>query len=137
MSESKKGPNMLAIADAMVEDILRMTEKELLAEASEDGVDAKAELAREKEFIATAKTLAAKSRLKAAQAAVRDDRANPTVVSITDRTVDRYSKILKSGSSAALPITLAARNGSDMSESDRQKLIEDMIELGIELPKED
>ncbi|NTF08011.1 hypothetical protein G6L37_17735 [Agrobacterium rubi] len=137
MSKSKKGPNMLALADAMVEDILRMTEEELLAEASEDGVDAKAELAREREFIATAKTLAAKSRLKAAQAAVRDDRDNPTVVSMTDRTVDRYSKILKSGSSAALPITLAARNGSDMSESDRQKLIEDMIELGIELPKED
>jgi len=137
MSDKKESPTMLALADAMVEDILSMTEEELLAEAREDGVDLKANLARERELFGKAKVHAAKSQLRAAQAAVRDSKVSPTVVPMSGRVVERYNNILKSGSSGSLPITLAARNGSEMSESDRQKLIEDMIELGIELPKED
>lgn len=135
MVEKEKPSEMEALRDALVEDILSMTDEEILAEAKEDNVDVDADLRRFRTLFEAGNKIAAKAKLKAAQAAVANN-VFSNVTSIDPAKYVRYDAALRAGKIGASQLTLAARNGSELSDADRRKIIEDLIELGIS-PDED
>lgn len=134
MAEKDKAPDMEALREALIENILSMTDEEILAEAKEDNVDVDAELLRFRSLFEETKRIAAKGKLKAARAAVANDVFSKVVPIERGERFAKYEAALKAGKLGMSELTLAARNGGDLSEEDRRKLIEDMIELGIPLP---
>lgn len=119
----------LALADILVEDILNMSDQEVLVEAAEDGISPDEALARVKGLFKAAETTLSKAKLKAARAAVDEDRQRASVVRLEAKDIEKYRKAIQSGDG----LTLAARNGTHMSTNDELNLIEDMIELGINI----
>jgi len=119
----------LALADILVEDILNMSDSEVLAEAKDDGISPDEALARVKGRFKAAETNLSKAKLKAARAAVDNDRQRANVVRLETKDIERYRKAIRHGDG----LTLAARNGTHMSTNDELNLIEDMIELGIDI----
>ncbi|OHV82596.1 hypothetical protein [Rhizobium sp. LCM 4573] len=130
MPDRDDAAQKLALADILVEDILKMSDEEILAEAIEDGISAEDALARVKGRFKAAEADLSKAKLRAARAAVDEDRQNTNVVKLESKEViERYRKAVRSGEG----LTLAARNGTHMSTNDELNLIEDMIELGIDI----
>lgn len=123
----------LALADILVEDILNMSDQEILAEAAEDGISAADALDRVKGRFKAAETSLSKVKLMAARAAVDEDRQRSTVVKLEPKDIERYRKAIRSGDG----LTLAARNGTHMSTNDELNHIEDMLELGIDVDEKD
>ncbi|WP_179038942.1 hypothetical protein [Rhizobium leguminosarum] len=136
MPEKGKATDMEALREALIDDILSMTEEKILAEAKEDNVDLDGNLRKTKALFDQAKKSAAKGKLKAAQAAVANN-VFSNVVPMDRERFAKYDAALRTGKIGTSELTLAARNGSGLSEEDRRKLIEDMIELGIPLPDEE
>ncbi len=135
MAEKKEATDMEALRDALVENVLSMTDEEILAEAKEDNVDVDADLRRFRTLFEAGNKIAAKAKLKAAQAAVANN-VFSNVTSIDPAKYAKYDAAVRAGKIGTSQLTLAARNGSELSDADRRKIIEDLIELGIS-PDED
>ncbi|SDA86118.1 hypothetical protein SAMN03159448_03790 [Sinorhizobium sp. NFACC03] len=133
MPDRDNAAHKLALADILVEDILNMSDDEILAEAAEDGISADAAIARVKGRFKAAEASLSKAKLKAARAAVDEDRQRASVVRLESKDIERYRKAIRSGDG----LTLAARNGTHMSTNDELNLIADMIELGIDIEDKD
>jgi hypothetical protein len=135
MADNKKLPMSDAAFDAMLDDILNLSDAEIASEVAEDGLDLKEEGARGREIYRRAAENARKSKLHEAQAAVAMSRNNSNVVEFSsDEITKKYVRALSTGTLSNLPVVLAARNGGEMSEADKEKIARDLIELGIELP---
>lgn len=134
----REAPDLQALRDTLAEDLLTMSREQRAAEFAADNVDVNAEADRFDALFKAALTQSKKAKLAAAKAGLGQQKTNANVVAIqSSDLISRFDKALKSGALNSLPVTLAARSGSEMSESDRQKMIEDMIELGIQLPDEE
>lgn len=142
MSDSKNSKRVAIdrLADVLVEDILTATDAEILAEAKEDGIDPAATTARLKDVYKKALTEMRKSRLAAARAAVDNDHRggwSETVTRLDSVAArKRVEAVLKQNPETHKKLTLAARNGEGLSDSDVQSMLEDLEELGILLPED-
>lgn len=135
MADKKTLPMSDAAFGAMLEDIMSLSDEEIAAEAAEDGLEIAEEGARGREIYQRAAATARKSKLHEAQAAVALSYNNNNVIEFSsDEITKKYVRALSTGMLKNIPVVLAARNGGDMSESDKEKLARDLIELGIELP---
>lgn len=127
-------PNLLQFADAAVDDLMALSDEELLGEVREDGIDpdALAKVLREKieARIATdnkARLARAREEMNAARAA----RGSYRVVSIP---LARKQQIL--GQFAANDgqlrqrLTMAARKGEGASEREVDDILRDLLDLG-------
>jgi hypothetical protein len=135
MADKKTLPMSDAAFEAMLEDIMNLSDDEIVAEAVEDGLDIAEEGARGRDIYRRAVANARKSKLHEAQAAVAMSRNNSNVVKLSsDEITKKYVRALSTGALKNIPVVLAARNGGEMSEADKKKIAMDLIELGIELP---
>ena len=127
------------LADALVEDILGMSDEEILTEFGEDGGNAAQYAADMRERFSETVLSAKKARLAAAAAGAAASRERTShrrrdpVESALAR--ERLASALKRGTS--LPMTLAARKEEDLSDADVQGMLEDLEELGAIDPPED
>jgi len=128
---------MKAIERAMAEDILTMSDKEILAEAREEGIDPSAK-AQELRASALAMVQAAKRRrLEAARARLEGEEKGfktPAKRPPLEEIKRRFQEILQGGSANGLAI--AFRNGQQQSEEDWETLWDDLVELGLAKPDE-
>ncbi len=121
------------LAASLVDDILRMTDEEILAEVVADGEDPKQITQEAKGIFERAVTICGKSRLAAAKKAVLSDRQQGSKVLRLDPGTarQRLENILRQHSETRNKLTLAARNGDGLSDSDVLSMLENLGELGV------
>lgn len=127
------------LADALVEDILKTSDQDILAETTEDTGDPAAVAAEVRALFEKAVTKTEKARLAAAKRAVAAERDQPAVVTPFDpaKARLRLNRIIANDDpETARKLTLAARKGEGLSDDDVRGMLEDMEELGI-LPADD
>lgn len=127
------------LADALVDDILSMSDEEALAEAEDDGIDpAKVSDSLRDVFnrvvTEAGKAKLASARRDAAKSGLRDFRLVQIDTAATRR---RYDAMIAQNPKLTEDWTLAARKGSRQSERDIDTAIEDLVELGALDDEED
>jgi hypothetical protein len=130
----KKERNALdRLADALVDDILKTSDEDILTEAAEDGVDTTQLAVDMRALFDRTAMEAGKVKLAAPKQAAADARRSSTgAVRIDLSDVRRrYDAMVARDHGLAEKLTLAARNGEGQSDRDIESAIEDMSELGV------
>ena len=133
------GKELENLDGALIDDLLATPDSDFLEEVKASGRDPRAAADRVRAIVAKGGTLAAKSKLRAAKAAVAASRARS--VHIPSHLDAAHARQLLKELSANDPefrkkMTLAARNEEELSDEDILGIIEDLRELGV-LPDED
>ena len=129
---------LLRLADAMADDVLKVSDAELLAEAAEDGEDPQALAAAMRRHFDQIESETGKARMAAARAALNAQQLRPEAISQLDpaNARRRLQQALAQSPETARKLTLAARKGEDLSDDDVLAILEDLADLGI-LPPHD
>lgn len=121
------------LADAFVNDILKASDEDILAEAQEEYGDSARAAQHVNELINKAKSVVGKDKLAAARASFEQDRLTRQCNAV-DLPLERKRKIIQEFAAADTEqhtsLTLAARMGGNLSESDLDALLEALFELG-------
>ena len=126
------------LVQSMVEDILDTPDDEILAEYRAEGGDVGKLVSQMRVRLEAEKLKARKGRLAAARAGLAASRAplpRPSLGSTQDARV-RLAQALAACSPSAR-LTLAARNESELSDADVLGMLEDLAELGIDVPDDE
>lgn len=110
---------ILNLEDALVEDLLTMSDDELMADSHEIGMDVEQEAMHMRQLIERA---AAKARMAAAKAEMAEYRARGA-------TGARSAGARPANDLNEARLTLAARNGRDQTEADIKTVAADLAEL--------
>lgn len=135
MTENKKSAReaLDRLADAFVEDILNMSDEDILAEFREDHGDPDQHEKELRELFEESVMIANKQRLAEAKAGVAASRRTTSAPSASDdiNEVRKRLRLIFEAPNEAQQLTLAARNQkeSDMSDADARTLLEDLEEL--------
>ena len=120
------------LADALVEDILNASDEEMLAEARHDHADPDAVVTAMRVQFEKAVLAAGKARLDAARAAVAGLRPAGAVTRLAPAEArQRLERAMTQDPETARKLTLAARKGEGLSDSDVTGMLEDLAELGL------
>ena len=138
--DSKKERESLdRLANALVDDILEISDEELLAEVLDDGDDPD-EIAEDVRALFE-RTLQeeGKARLAAARKAVAESWWKGSAVVSIDPAARRrrYESMIADDPELSAKLTMAARKGEGQSERDADSAIEDLAELGAFDDEED
>jgi hypothetical protein len=123
------------LVDALVEDILAASDEEILAEEAAAGADPAKTADAMQALFERSVLLSNKDKMRRAKAgatAARQVSVVPTVTGTADAR-ERLRRVLASRP-ADVPLTLAARNESELSDEDVLGMLQDLEELGITLP---
>lgn len=122
------------LAETLIDDILNMTDEEILAEVKADGDDPERVAQETRGIFERAIMNFGKLKLLAAKKAVISDRQKSSKVSQIDPSAARQKldRILKKNPKTLDKLTLAARKGEGLSDSDVLSMLQDLEELGIE-----
>jgi hypothetical protein len=121
------------LADALAEDILRSKDDEALASAAEIYGDPTRVAVDTRRLLEEAASVLGKERLREARAALESlSKKQGRVVHLDPvEARRRLSEVLASDPDTARKLTMAARNGRDLSDSDIVGMVEDLMALGI------
>lgn len=132
VSGDKLDPALHRLLDEMADDLLNLSDAELLAELAADGLDVDAEAAAARSAIAGGVARAGQVRLAAARTAVSRDR-KARVVRPPLR-ADRRDAVLahfaNDDPKLKSRLTMAARKGEGVSEKEMDAILDDLRELG-------
>lgn len=117
------------LADALVEDVLNTSDEDILAELRDEGVDPHQFAASMQARFELAVIKANKAKLIEAKAAVAADHSRLAGSPRAPIDMADARRRLRQAM-ASQPLTLAARNETDMSDSDVLGMLEDLQELG-------
>ncbi|WP_413208437.1 hypothetical protein [Rhodospirillum sp. A1_3_36] len=122
------------LADSFVEDILNMSDEEVLAEFQEDGGDAEQYAAYMRAKFEDSLLKANKTRMAIAKAGVSANRAtirtaSRNIVDFAEARARLHAVIERAKSVPGL--TLAARKEEELSDSDVLGMLEELAELGL------
>lgn len=133
--EAKDRSALMMLADSLVEDILGMSDDEILAELREEEISPETNAAEVRELFAKAAIKANKCRLFAAQsgaAAARSTLRSNAPVDLAEARRQFRIVIEHQG----IEFTLAARNESEFSDSDFCSVFDDLMDLKAIPPDE-
>ena len=124
------------LADVLVEDILNMSNEELITQAKEQFDDPKAEADHIRDLFSKAMLQTSKDKLAKAQAAVSVHKSKGNTVTVIQLSSAQKKTVIDRfvGNDQQLQqkLTMAARNGKGIqTENDIDSLVEDLIELEI------
>lgn len=125
------------LTDALVEDILNASDKEILSEVAEECAAPKVEADKVRRLFEKAQAMAAKKRLVAAREAIEHDKPQRAKVIPLNSLQARckLETILHEHPEETREFTLAARKGKDLSDADVLGMLEDLQELGLYNPE--
>jgi len=128
------GKELARLTDALIENLMATPDEAIIAEVAEENGDAVAEAERMGAILTAVSKRAAKRKLEAARAALRQPRAS-TAHHAPSRALDVKKRLLMEviarQKSAPQRLTLAARNADDLTEADIDSLLEDFQDLGL------
>ena len=110
---------ILNLEDALVEDVLAMSDEELMADSREIGMDVEQEAMHMRQLL---ERTAGKARMAAAKAEMAEYRARGASHA-------RSAGARPANDLQEARLTLAARNGTDQTEADIKSVAEDLAEL--------
>ena len=124
------------LATSLVDDILSMSDEELLAEARADGDDPKELAQTVQNILDRAIATCGKAKLAMAKKAVLESRQRHPLVSYLDPVTARrkLDEILTKYPETHSKLTLAARKGEGLSDNDVLSMLRDLEELGLISP---
>lgn len=127
------------LATSLVDEILSMSDEELLAEAKENGEDPKLIAQVGRNILERASMVSGKNKLAAAKNAVQNMRLRATSVSNLEpgKARQKLDFILAQHPETRSKLTLAARKGEGLSDEDVRGMLEDLEELGLTVPDND
>lgn len=134
MTGNNSGSDPLASAiDMLVQDILEMSDEELLREVKERGEDPKEIAERMRALFGKAIAVQGRQRLAAARSAVNADASRRATSMNRDPAAARrrLDSIMQRFPGTAAKLTMAARKGNGLSDNDVLSMLEDLEELGI------
>lgn len=121
------------LADAHVNEIINAPDKQILAEAEEEYGDVSKAAQHVNDLINRARAAVGKKKLAAARASLEQDRFARQCKAV-NYPLERKQKIIQEFAAASseqrTALTLAARKGGDLSESDLDVVLEALFELG-------
>lgn len=123
------------LVDGLIEDVLSMTDEEVLAEAAEDHKDLDSAVGRVRGVITGAIAKAGKEKMQAARkayedAVARDARGNVFELSLAEKRA-LLNRIAMRDTAVEQQVTLAARKGGELTENDIDVILEALRELGV------
>jgi hypothetical protein len=122
-----------AIAEQRVDDLLAMTDEEILKEAEESG-DVEKTVSQLRANAATLVAQSRKGKLAAArtrfEAEVRDIRSSASVRSIAEKRA-AIARAISTRDDLPEQLTLAAREGKGLSDADAESMYDDCVRLGF------
>lgn len=132
VSGDKPDPALNRLLDELADDLMNLSDAELLAELTADGLDVEAEALAARDAIAGGVARAGQLRLAAARAAVSRDRKARVVR--TPLRADRRDAVLARFASndpkLKNRLTMAARKGEGITEKEMDAILDDLRELG-------
>jgi len=135
---NKRGEALIRLADALIEDMLATSDQDILAEFTEAKGDPAMNAQEMRAHFEKSVLSANKDRLRAAQAGLARDKAAPSTPKIVSMAnVRNRLKRALATCPPGVKLTLAARNESDLSDSDVLGMLQDLEELGIVAPDDD
>lgn len=131
MTQSKAQLDAERYSEKVVAEIAALTDEEIMAAASEEFRDPKAEAARVRALLLNAAKARGKKRLRAAQAEVaaqdvKSGGVGETILSFANKKAKLARIIAKNPQ-----LTLAARQGNGLDEAEVDGYLADLAELGI------
>jgi hypothetical protein len=125
-----KASELERIEDALVDSLLEASGEELRKEIADIGGNVEAVITRVEATIRSAQAVSARQRLQRARSELAEWRAGERTTAAEREAARARLERLRSGRIGQdVPMTMAARKGEGLSESDEQGLIEDMAEL--------
>ncbi len=129
------------LADELVSDVISTSDADILSEASEDYGSPEVAADHVRSILKNAQQQVAKQRLVAAREAVnqfKDNEKCAKVISLDPVRARRaLEKTLLAHPESTRELTIAARKGSDLSDSDVLSMLEDLRDLGLYDPDSD
>ena len=122
------------LTDSLVEDILSMSDAEILAEATEEHDDVDTAVARVRGIISGAIAKSGKAKMQAARKALEETRDRGSRGSVFQLPFAEKRVLLERlgarDSTIGEQLTMAARKGGEMTEKDVDAILDALLELG-------
>lgn len=132
VSGDKPDPALHRLLDELADDLMNLSDAELLAELAADGLDVDADAAAARSAIAGGVARAGQARLAAARTAVSRDRKARVVRPPlrADRRDVVLARFANDDPKLKSRLTMAARKGEGVSEKEINAILDDLRELG-------
>ncbi len=131
MIENRKNKLPISVADILVDDILESSDDDILNEAREQYGDINSEVEKTRNIISIAVMKSRKSRLSLAREQLEKSNKVKNDSNILTLPISEKRKLINHAKDSISSLTLAARNGDEMSESDTDGILQDLIDLGV------
>jgi hypothetical protein len=131
MNENQRNKLPLLVADMLVGDILDSSDEEILSEAREKYDDVDSEIEKTRNIINAAVIESRKSRLSDAKEELENNKAAKQKTNILSLSISDKRNLINQAKKSVNSLTLAARNEEEMSESDADGILQDLIDLGV------
>jgi len=131
MNDNRKTKLPISVADAFAEDILDLSDDEVMREAQEKYRDVELEISNTRNVINSAVMKSRKSKLAAAREHLDSNRNQNHPTNILSLSIGDKRKLITQAKQSVDSLTLAARNEEEMTESDADGLLQDLIDLGV------
>ncbi len=131
MNENRRSKLPVSVADILVDDILDSSDEEILSEAREKYDDVDSEIAKTRNIINAAVMKSRKSRLAVAKEQLENNKAAKQETNVLSLSISDKIKLINQTKESVNSLTLAARNEVEMSESDADGVLQDLIDLGV------
>lgn len=131
MNDKRRNKLTLSVANTLADDILNLSDEELLKEAQDEFDDVASEISSARDAINSAILNSNKSRLSAAKEQLEQKRKATNKNNILTFTLNDKRSLIHQAKESVHSLTLAARNEEEMSESDINGVLQDLIDLGV------
>lgn len=121
----------LSVANTLADDILNLSDEEILKEAQDEFDDVASEISSTRIAINSAILKSNKSRLSAAKEQLEQKRKATNQNNILTLTLNDKRALIHQAKESVHSLTLAARNEEEMSDSDINGVLQDLIDLGV------
>lgn len=131
MNDKRRNKLPISVADMLAEDILKLSDAELLKEAKEDFNDVAAEVSKARNSINSAILKSRKAKLFTAKNHLENKRIRTNQSNVLKFTLNEKMALINQAKESVRSLTLAARNEDEMSESDINGVLQDLVDLGV------
>lgn len=131
MNDKRRNKLPLSVANTLADDILNLSDEELLQEAQDEFEDVASLISSARDAINSAILKSNKSRLSAAKEQLEQKRKGTNQNNVLTFTLNDKRALIHQAKESVHSLTLAARNEEEMSESDINGVLQDLVDLGV------
>jgi len=131
MNDKRRNKLPLSVINTLADDILNLSDEELLQEVQDEFDDVASVISSARNAINSAILKSNKSRLSDAKEQLEQKRKGTNQNNILTLTLNDKRALIHQAKESVHSLTLAARNEEEMSESDINGVLQDLVDLGV------